>query len=89
MRIADLQAEPLELYRFRCRRNPEILICIVLMYRFATMAVTLFFWLPIDILSFINWTKHKDEEKKELTVVRKLTGWQEAAIWRGLRFGPL
>jgi len=62
----------------------EILICIVLMYRFATMAVTLFFWLPIDILSFINWTKHKDEEKKELTVVRKLTGWQEAAILAGI-----
>ena len=53
------------------------------------MAGYFVFWLPIDILSFINWTKHKDEEKKELTVVRKLTGWQEAAILAGLRFGPL
>jgi len=58
----------------------EILICIVLMYRFATMATTLFFWLPIDILSFINWSKHKDEEKQELTVVRRLKGWQEVLI---------
>ncbi len=58
----------------------EILICVVLMYRFATMATTLFFWLPIDILSFINWSKHKDQEKEELTVVRKLKGWQEVAI---------
>ncbi len=58
----------------------EILICIVLMYRFATMAVTLFFWLPIDIISFINWSKHKDEQEDELTVVRRLTGWQEVLI---------
>ncbi|MCF0106220.1 MAG: nicotinamide mononucleotide transporter [Holdemanella sp.] len=58
----------------------EILICIVLMYRFATMVTTLFFWLPIDILSFINWTKHKDEQEDELTVVRRLKGYQEVLI---------
>ena len=58
----------------------EILICIVLMYRFATMAVTLFFWLPIDIVSFINWSRHKDEQEDELTVVRRLSGWQEVLI---------
>ena len=39
----------------------EIVICLVLMYRFATMVVTLFFWLPIDILSFINWSRHKEK----------------------------
>ena len=58
----------------------EIAICLVLMYRFATMVVTLLFWLPIDIMSFINWTKHLDEEKEELTVVRRLKGWQELLI---------
>lgn len=58
----------------------EILICVVLMYRFATMAVTLFFWLPIDIISFINWSRHKDEQEDELTVVRRLSGWQEVLI---------
>ena len=58
----------------------EIVICIVLMYRFATMFTTLFFWLPIDILSYINWTRHKDDEEDELTVVRRLTGWQEVHI---------
>ncbi len=58
----------------------EIVICIVLMYRFATMATTLFFWLPIDILSFINWTRHKDEVEDELTMVRRLKGWQEILI---------
>ena len=58
----------------------EIVICLVLMYRFATMVVTLFFWLPIDILSFINWTKHKDDAEDELTIVRRLKGYQEVLI---------
>ena len=62
----------------------EIAICIVLMYRFATMVTTLFFWLPIDILSFINWTKHKDDEEDELTMVRRLKGYQEVLIILGI-----
>ncbi|MCQ2978696.1 MAG: nicotinamide riboside transporter PnuC [Clostridia bacterium] len=55
----------------------EIAMCIVLSYRFATMASTLFFWIPIDIVSFINWHKHPDKDKEELTEVRKLSKKQE------------
>ena len=62
----------------------EIVICIVLMYRFATMLTTLFFWLPIDILSFINWSKHPDREKEEVTRVRTLKGWQEVLVIAGI-----
>ena len=62
----------------------EIVICIVLMYRFATMVTTLFFWLPIDILSFINWTKHKDDVEDELTMVRRLKGYQELLVLAGI-----
>ena len=62
----------------------EIAICVVLSYRFATMASTLFFWLPCDIISFINWHKHPDRAKEELTEVRTLKGWQEAAILAGV-----
>lgn len=51
----------------------EIATCVVLAYRFATMAVTLFFWIPIDIISFINWHKHPDEYEKELTEVKQLS----------------
>ena len=58
----------------------EILICVVLMYRFATMVVTLCFWLPIDIISYINWTKHRDDEEEELTMVRRLKGYQEVLV---------
>ena len=62
----------------------EIAICIVLSYRFATMATTLFFWLPCDIISFINWHKHPDRADNELTEVRTLTGWQEILIVAGI-----
>lgn len=62
----------------------EIITCIVLMYRFATMAVTLFFWLPIDIMSYINWSKHKDVDENELAAVRKLKGYQEALVIIGI-----
>lgn len=58
----------------------EIIICLALMYRFATMAVTLFFWLPIDIMSFINWTHHRDEDQQQLTAVRRLKGYQEVLV---------
>jgi nicotinamide mononucleotide transporter len=44
------------------------------------MTVTLLFWLPIDILSYINWTKHKDDMEDELTVVRRLKGYQEVLV---------
>ena len=62
----------------------EIIICIVLMYRFATMLTTLFFWLPIDILSFINWTRHPDQKEEAVTRVRTLKGWQEVLVIAGI-----
>lgn len=62
----------------------EILICILLAYRFATMATTLFFWLPVDIVSFINWNRHPDRKEEELTEVRRLGGWQEALVLLGI-----
>ncbi len=58
----------------------EIIICFVLMYRIATLFTTLLFWIPIDIISFINWSKHKDDEDDDLTIVRKLKGYQEVLV---------
>lgn len=62
----------------------EIAICVVLAYRFATMASTLFFWIPIDIISFINWSRHPDRRDEELTEVRKLSGVMEAVVIGGI-----
>ena len=62
----------------------EIAICILLAYRFATMATTIFFWIPIDIISFINWHKHPDEVEDDLTKVRKLSGLAEVLCLIGI-----
>lgn len=58
----------------------EIATLIVLASRFATMAVTIFFWIPIDIISFINWSRHKDKQEEDLTVVRTLRWWQSLLV---------
>ena len=62
----------------------EIAICIVCAYRFATMAATIFFWIPVDIISFIMWHRHPDKKEAEITEVRKLKGWQEVAVIAGI-----
>lgn len=62
----------------------EMVICLVLSYRFASMASIIFFWLPIDIISFINWHKHPDKQKEDVTQVRKLSGWIEALVIPGI-----
>ena len=62
----------------------EIVTLIIIGERFATMTTTLLFWIPVDIVSFIMWHKHLDKEEKELTVVRRLRGWQEALIIIGI-----
>lgn len=62
----------------------EILICILCMYRFATLATTFLFWIPCDIISFIVWQRHPDRENKEVTVVKKLKPWQDIVLVAGI-----
>lgn len=62
----------------------EIVTLIIIGERFATMATTIFFWIPVDIISFVMWHKHLDKEETELTVVRRLRGWQEILILLGI-----
>ena len=62
----------------------EIAICIVCAYRWVTCAVTIFFWIPIDIISFISWNKHKDKKDERLTEVRKLNWWQTLILIGGI-----
>jgi nicotinamide mononucleotide transporter len=62
----------------------EIAVCIVCAYRWTTLATTLFFWIPIDIISFVNWTRHKDRQEEQLTEVRRLKGWQEVLVLAGI-----
>ena len=62
----------------------EIVTLIILASRFATMAVTLFFWLPIDIVSFIIWHRHPDKYNNELTEVKKLNGLASVLVISGI-----
>ena len=62
----------------------EIAICIVCAYRWVTCAVTIFFWIPIDIISFFAWNKHKDQKDDTLTEVRKLNWWQNLILIAGI-----
>ena len=42
--------------------------------------VSLLFWVPIDIASFIKWKKNTDEEDDDLTKVKKFNCWQDVLI---------
>lgn len=46
----------------------------------ATACISLLFWIPVDIISFVLWIKHKDKEKQVLTKVRKFTVKQDIFI---------
>jgi nicotinamide mononucleotide transporter len=65
----------------------EIIIMIILRARFASLAVSIFFWVPLHTVSFFYWGKHPDKQKTELTQVRSLKWWQSiimvavGAVW--------
>ena len=58
---------------------PEMVICIYLGW-YAVLATIVLFWIPIDIISFIRWSKHPDEEDENLTVVKRLKPMQSVMI---------
>ena len=57
---------------------PEIILSFALGW-YTLAAITLVFWMPIDIASFVKWTRHPDAEEDELTVVKRLT-WKQDAL---------
>ena len=48
------------------------IIRFLLVIAWTQMLVCLLFWLPIHIITFINWQKHEDKAEKEKTIVRAL-----------------
>ena len=58
---------------------PEFVLCLALGW-YTIALVTLIFWIPIDVVSFLRWTKHPDEQREELTVVKRLTWKQDALV---------
>lgn len=58
----------------------EFSTLIMLRARIASLAIILIFWVPMHILTFVNWHKHPDKKEKELTVVRQLKWWQSLIL---------
>ena len=58
---------------------PELVICLYLGW-YAIGATIVLFWMPIDVISFLRWTKHPDGEDENLTQVKRLKPWQSCLI---------
>lgn len=54
----------------------ELIILILLNARFMSMAISVLFWLPVHVGSFVNWNNHKDDDNTQITEVRSLKWWQ-------------
>lgn len=55
---------------------------------YSVALVSIIFWIPIDIASFVNWTKHPDAKEEIVTEVKRLTWWQDILMLLGiLAFG--
>ena len=51
---------------------------------YSVALISIIFWIPIDLFSFINWHKHPDRQQDELTQVKKLTWKQDILIVLGI-----
>lgn len=56
---------------------PELIISLTLGW-YALCATIVFFWLPIDIVSYLRWNQHPDQDDQILTKVKRLKPLQSA-----------
>ncbi len=62
---------------------PELVICLYFKW-YAIACTIMLFWMVIDVISFVRWNKHPDEEDDNLTVVKRLKPWQTALVVVGI-----
>lgn len=51
---------------------------------YSVALISIIFWIPIDVVSFINWHKNPDQQQDILTKVKKLTWKQDLLIILGI-----
>ena len=51
---------------------PELIICLIMGWYAVALTVVLF-WIPVDIVSYIRWNKHPDQDDDNLTQVKRLS----------------
>ncbi|MCI8934763.1 MAG: nicotinamide mononucleotide transporter [Clostridiaceae bacterium] len=57
---------------------PEFILCIAMGW-YTVAITTMVFWIPIDIFSYLQWSRHPDRQEEELTEVRRLS-WKQAVL---------
>ncbi len=57
----------------------ELIVCFCNGW-FVTAIIICVFWIPVSTLSFWRWSRHQDEEREELTVVKTLTPKQDVLV---------
>ena len=62
---------------------PELVICLAFGW-YAVALTVVCFWMPIDVISFIRWNKHPDNEDENLTVVKRMKPMQTALTVIGI-----
>lgn len=62
---------------------PSLIICLWNGW-YAIAIVTVAFWMPIDIISWISWGRNRDREEKHVTVVKTLTLKQDLFVIAGI-----
>ena len=62
---------------------PELVLCVALGW-YTIAIITVAFWIPIDIISFLRWKRHPDEVQQELTVVKRLSWKQDILVIAGI-----
>ena len=58
---------------------PELVICLYFGW-YAVAGTIMLFWMTIDVISYIRWNKHLDEEDENLVQVKRLKPWQSALM---------
>lgn len=62
---------------------PEIILCLHFGW-YAIAGSIVLFWMPVDVVSFIRWSKHPDQDDESLTVVKRLKPWQTLMVVAGI-----
>ena len=54
-----------------------------------TFALETALYLPMGVIGWIHWARHRDRQQDELTTARRLNGWQNAATAAAVAAGTL
>lgn len=60
------------------------IVVLVALEVYSSALISLLFWVPVDIITFARWGKHKDEKRNEITKVKTFGFWENIVIILGM-----